>query len=458
MPRHSPFRLLVAVAAAGFLAACSDAPEPLGLADDDLVTSMQVSDGGAGDYILDVHNGRMGAVTAAVADLGGSIVRSHDDAGILVATGLSESDATALSGMSGVRDIMADLVLESGPVVDLVTEDAGALSGAVPDPSQAFFFQLGFQWDMEIIQADDAWASGAHAQGVTVAILDSGIDPWHVDMQGLVDASRSVAFVPNQNPLIPSWADDRFHGTHVAGTVVTNGIATAGVAPGATLMSVKVCNWLGSCPFSAILSGILWAADNDADVINMSLGGFIDRAATGGGELHGFLNKVMNYANKERVVVVSSAGNDALDLDHLGRDFNAGSFVAVPCESGNGMCISATNIEDELAGYSNFGTSAVSMAAPGGDGLAPVWSTCATGSVFLPLVGITCSTTSILGVTGTSMAAPHVSGAAALLVAQGGTPGRIKSTLQRTADDLGRRGTDPIFSKGRLNVLSAVGN
>lgn len=453
--RSSPFRLFIAVAAAGFLAACSDAPEPMGLDEDALVTSMQLTSGGAGDYVVAVQNNRAGAVADAVADLGGSVVRSHADAGILVATGLSESDATALSGMRGVQDIMADVAIESDPAVGLVAED---MTDAAHDPSQAFFFQLGFQWDMEIIQADDAWATGAEASGVTVAILDSGIDPFHVDMQGLVDASRSIAFVANENPLIPDWADDRFHGTHVAGTVATNGIATAGVAPHATLMSVKVCNWLGSCPFSAILSGILWAADNDADVVNMSLGGLIDRAAQGGGQLNGFLNKVMNYANKAGVVVVSAAGNDGLDLDHLGRDYGAGSFLATPCESGNGMCISATNALDELTGYSNYGKSAVSMAAPGGDGLDPVWSTCATGSVFLPLLGINCTPTSILAVTGTSMATPHVSGAAALLVAQGKNPGQVKSTLERSADDLGKPGTDALYSKGRLNVLNAVGN
>jgi subtilisin family serine protease len=407
----------------------------------------------AGDFVAAVSPGEWDEVTAAISAMGGAVVRAHRDAGVLIMRGLSDSAAESLGAMDGVRAIGADIMIQAAP--ELGTPLTETMDPAAHDPSQAGFYQAGYQWDMEVIGADDAWAGGATGEGVTVAILDSGIDPYHPDMAGLIDASRSVAFVPYIGPPAPPWADDNFHGTHVAGTVVTNGIGTSGVAPHTTLMAVKVCFYTGGCPFSAILSGIVHAADNDADVINMSLGGFLDKSSSAA--LHSILNRVVNYAGRNGVVVVSSAGNSGFDLDHLGRDFDAGSFEATPCENGNGMCISATNRDDELAGYSNYGRSAVSIAAPGGEGgfFTGVLSPCSSTSVVIPI----CQSGNYwLWLSGTSMAAPHVAGAAALLAGQGYRANRIKTLLQQTADDLGRKGADALYSKGRLNVFEAWSN
>ena len=455
-----PLALSALAAAALTLSACSESivevvPDAAPARSAAKVTGVLATPPANDTYILSVSTGRFESVSAAVADAGGTVVRSYPQVGLLIAGGLSPEGAAALSATSGVQEVVADVMVENTELAPGGVETAPASH----DPSQAYFFQLGFQWDMEIIHADDAWAAGASAEGVTVAIVDSGIDATHPDLAGLVDASRSVAFVPNQNPSAPAWGDDFFHGTHVAGTVASNGLGTAGVASHASLMAVKVCTADNSCPFSAILSGIVYSADNGADVVNMSLGGFIGKSFPGGGQLNGLLNRVMNYASSKGVVVVSAAGNGGYDLDHLGRDFRAGSFVATPCESGNGMCVSATNVLDEPTSYTNYGTSAVSLAAPGGDGLFPVLAPCSTQSVYLPTVGITCGPTSYLWATGTSMAAPHVSGAAALVKAGGiSSPGRIKTVLQQTADDLGKPGTDPFYGSGRLNVAAAVGN
>lgn len=451
-------------ATAAFLASCTDTG-PVGVLDG-VAPSMSVQ--GAqftGDHILAVSRGEFRTVSSAIGSVGGSIVRSHDDAGIIIASGLSDDAVGTLQGMDGVRELVADFMIDGIPDGgDLSTTEMS--SPVIPagdfDPSLAFFFP--FQWDKSIIDADDAWAAGfSGSSSITVAILDTGIDPAHQDLAGLVDASRSVSFVGNENPALAAtpWADDHFHGTHVAGTVVTNGIGTSGVAPHTTLMAVKVCGATFGCPFSAIISGIIHAADNGADVINMSLGGFIGKSFPGGGQLNALLNTVMNYAARNNVLVVSAAGNDGLDLDHLGRDFGAGSFVATPCESGNGMCVSATGPTDALAGYSNFGVSAVSVAAPGGDFAVTgnpftsvVLAPCNSASLVIP----GCGTGSYLFLEGTSMATPQVSGAAALLAAQGLTDAfRLKMALERSADDLGRRGTDATYSRGRINVCKLLG-
>ncbi|MGD2067452.1 MAG: S8 family serine peptidase [Gemmatimonadota bacterium] len=411
----------------------------------------------AGGYVLSVSPSQLDAVSAAIGDAGGTVVRSHAGAGIIVATGLSPDAATALSGGSGVRAMAADVMVPHPSRIRGVES-----TPASHDPKDAFFYQIGYQWDMEVIHADDAWDAGATAEGVTVAILDTGIDATHQDLAGLVDPSRSIAFVENVNPLIPAWGDDHYHGTHVAGTVASNGIGTAGVAPHATLMAVKICGAYFGCPFSAIVSGLLFSADNGADVVNMSLQGFVGKRFEGGGQLNALLTTVMNYASQKGVVVVSAAGNSGYDLDHLGRDFRAGSYVSTPCESGNGMCVSATNYWDEVTSYSNHGTSAISVAAPGGDTGVPylVLAPCSTQSVYLPdVAGFSCEPTTYLWLSGTSMASPHVAGTAALVAARvGENPGRIRSILQNTADDLGKPGADPFYGKGRINVMNAWGN
>ncbi len=301
---------------------------------------------------------------------------------------------------------------------------------------------------------------------VTIAILDGGIDYLHLDTQGLVDMTRSVSFIPDPDDIVVGiffpgrelFTDLEFHGTHVASTAASNAIVAAGVTSKTTLMAVKVCNLYGSCPGAAIFQGFLHAVENGADVINMSLGGSYTKKDFPG--YVSVINRLFNYAKNNGVTVVVSAGNADADLDHDANGFKT------YCDAPHVICVSATgptssdNIFfgpfyeiDAPASYTNYGRSAVSVAAPGGNDGGFVWAACTTTSVFYSCPG----GTYVIGSAGTSMSAPHVSGLAALLVEEyGRNPGRIKAAIQKGADDLGQRGTDPYYGKGRINIGETV--
>jgi subtilisin family serine protease len=421
----------------------------------------------AGDrYVVNFSGSMPAGFGTAVVDVGGTIEYQHTD-GYAVVSGISKEDATVLASRPGVADLLLDpdvrLGTPTAPEMESSLSFAPASSSA---PSTAAFFAR--QWHLRAIGADIAWAAGRFGSSdVRVAVLDTGIDYAHADLAGRVDLSSSVSFVPSDDAIVAAFfpgkhpvTDLRYHGTHVAATISSNALAAAGVTSRTTLFGVKVLDYTGSGSLSAILNGVYWAADHQADVINMSLGGSFSKS--GNGRYVGLINKAFNYAHRKGSVVVVAAGNDAADLDHNGNT------LVTFCDAPNVVCVSATgptatagtngpwtNV-DAPASYSNFGRSAITVAAPGGTGAGAVWEACSGTSVVIPV----CQTgTFVVGVTGTSMASPHVAGLAALLVEDigHGKPSQVKNRLKQSADDLGAKGTDPNYGKGRINVPRALG-
>lgn len=416
-----------------------------------------------GEYLLLFKGNKLpDSFSEDIEAAGGTIIYQHDS-GFAYVSGLSEDAATALEARRDISEFAANTSFSLNLPEEPTVSSKAAVSSP-EDPAGAFFFAR--QWHHRAIAADEAWSAGFLGdEDVTVAILDSGIDYTNLDLDGLVDLERSISFVPADDALVDQFFPGRhyitdldLHGTHVAATVASNAIIGAGVTSKTTLTGIKVCDVFGDCNFGAVLSGLLYASETGVNVANLSLGGAFVKA--GNGQFVGFINRLMNTVRRAGVTVVAAAGNAAFNLDRAGALYNA--F----CDAPNAICVSATGPAgaesvngpftdiDAPAGYTNFGRSAIDVAAPGGTFAAPVWATCSQTSLTLPI----CQTDNfIVGLAGTSMAAPHVSGLAALLVSQGiDHPARVKSGILQSADDLGQPGTDPFYGKGRINAANAL--
>ncbi|HYC53125.1 MAG TPA: S8 family serine peptidase [Gemmatimonadaceae bacterium] len=483
------------------LTACAEPPltsEPVGLTRFGGTAANFASDGS--DSYLVRFKGQIPAdFSAQVAKLGGEVIFAHAGVGIAAVAGIGDAGAATLAAHSGIAAVDPDAYTEQESVLASDATEV-ATSPESPDaPNLAFFFPR--QWNHAAVGSAAAWAAGKRGNAnVKVGILDTGIDYLHPDLVGRVDLELSRSFLSAaENARVPAGAhlvaDLNYHGTHVASTVASNGYINAGVSSNVTLVGLKVCapgtaanGFRGTCPTSGTLAAILFAADNGLHVINLSLGGtFLRRqASAAGGFGPSFLatiNQVFNYAKTHGTTVVVSAGNSALDIDHDGNGYKSYcSASAVICASATGPTDARRNAAgtafvlvggayqdiqniDALAGYSNYGRSAISVAAPGGNVL-PVWQSCSGFTIHTGLTGCrtrfytspTSWSGSTVGVSGTSMAAPHVTGLAALIAGEvGRSPAQIMARLQQTADDLGQVGTDPAYGKGRINVARAMG-
>ena len=298
---------------------------------------------------------------------------------------------------SRIRDLIARM--SNDPRVEGVEEESIARAFFTPnDPKYAE------QWHMKRAGAEQAW-DYACGTGVTVAVVDTGIACY--DEAGFMKGTdlKGTTCVGGYNFVAKNEiaADDQGHGTHVAGTIAqttNNSMGVAGLAHCAKLMPVKVLSKGGWGTMADVAEGIRWAADHGAQVINLSLGSSSKSKV---------VENAVTHAYKKGVVVVAAAGN-------------SGKSVGFPAAYAGAIAVSATDNKDGIAWFSSRGPE-VSIGAPG---VAVTQQTiCEAGKNKCEQWGV---------FNGTSMASPHVAGAAAILVGQGITdPDAVKATLQSTA-------------------------
>jgi subtilisin family serine protease len=270
------------------------------------------------------------------------------------------------------------------------------------------------------------WTNGSE-------VADNGLDD---DGNGFVDDMGGWDFVNGDGH--PN--DDGAHGTHVAGTIAqttNNDLGVAGVAPGVTVMPVKALNAAGTGSYQWIADGIYYAVDNGADIISMSLGG---------SESSTTLEDAVAYAYNSGVVVFAASGNGGAD----GCDYPAAYDAYV-------ISVGATQYDESKAPYSNYGSS-LDIVAPGGNtGVDQNGDGYADG-VLQNTFGNTTIDWSYWFYQGTSMATPHASGVAALLLSVDPSlsPDQIRNVLESTAKDLGTTGLDDYYGWGLIDASAAL--
>ena len=308
------------------------------------------------------------------------------------------------------------------------------------------------QWSLAQVRAFEAWEVTTGAAGVVIAAIDSGINLTHPDLaakvwtnageipgngldddhNGKIDDVHGWRFYHSfvnggYVPAEDGWvADDYGHGTHIAGITAAatdNATGVAGLAWASPVMPVKVLDEFGYAWYSDIAAGIVYAADNGARVINLSLGGK-DASAV--------LCAAAAYAYDRGSLLTASTGNAGA------------ATVFYPAACDHVLAVAATDRTDQRAGFSNFGAQ-VSLAAPGVD-VYSTWYATGTG------------TSTYLSRSGTSQAAPHVAGVAALIWARwpAWTPEQVMRQLIATAVDVAAPGWDASTGWGRIDAAAAV--
>ena len=351
----------------------------------------------------------------ALRRAGGSLVkklRQRD----MATVALDEDSAVALSKDARVLRIEDDAVVEALEAID---NGKQARLNSKKSPSQPAEV---LPWGINKIDAEQVWLLGGVGAGVNVGVIDTGISSVHPDL--IANIKGGVSEVGYTS----SWNDDNGHGSHVAGIIgaVDNSIGAIGASPAANLYAIKVLDRRGSGYLSDVIDGVDWAIGSGMNVINLSLGCDCPSES---------LHDAVARARDAGIVVVAAAGN-------------SGGSVLYPAAYPEAIAVVAVDSSDTAPYWSSRGPE-VDLAAPGKS----IYSTY--------------KRTGYATLSGTSMAAPHVAGATALMLGApvdpaydadaSGTwnPDEVQNKLQATATDLGIGGIDDIYGYGLVNALAA---
>lgn len=380
--------------------------------------------------------------------VGGQLVRREPGnfASVKVSgdSGLAIAKLKAIPGVLSVEKSRILKVLEESSVLASVTVPGGAAnplsgaalgsttsaitgstSGIVSGTSTSEDPDLGRQWGLSVAQVPEAWDLGADGKGITIAIVDTGVDLNHPDLKDKV--------VPGYNAILDSTnsydlQDRNGHGTHVAGIAAAakgNGYGIVGVAYNAKIMPIKTMNRDGEGQDTDIARGIRWAVDHGAKIINLSLGSDAEESV---------LKSAVQYALSKNLLVIAAAGN---------YDSGNNPGVSYPAADPGVMAVGAVDQQSAIADFSVSGPK-IALTAPGVEILSDYWDA-TLGSTYAWMDG-------------TSMASPFVSGAAALVWSKHLDWGaeQVRQALENGAKDLGEPGRDQVFGYGLVDPYRAL--
>jgi serine protease len=370
--------------------------------------------------------------TTALADLGTSLISTNAQIGI---------NQIRIPAGKTVEEMVATFSARA----DVEYAEPNYIAHAFMTPNDPYY---SYQWHMPQINMPAAWDQSTGIQGVVVAVIDCGVAYENYGVYYQAPDLAGTHFVAGydfvNNDSHPN--DDCAHGTHVTGTIAqttNNSLGVAGVAFDCSIMPIKVLDASGNGTYTAIVNGITFAADNGAEVINMSLGGASGSTA---------LQNAVIYAYNAGVTIVCAAGN-------------AGTSAAqYPAAYTQCISVSAVRYDRTYPSYSSYG-STIDICAPGGDVTVDQnGDTYPDGVLQQTHDGTNYGTFGYYFYDGTSMACPHVAGVAALLISKAGgsmTPDAVRAALQNTATDLGPTGWDQHYGYGEVNAsaaLATIGN
>ncbi|ARP69578.1 peptidase S8 [Streptomyces pluripotens] len=399
------------------------------------------ADGPALSYVVNVRQGHgvPTRVRQAIARAGGAVVMAYDRIGVIVVHSANPGFAEEIRAVRGVESAGATRhsPLPAGsttgvdaPKVLSAQQVAAAEAPAGQDPLEPL------QWDLPAIKADKAHEKTLGSRNVTVAVIDTGVDDTHPDIAPNFDRAASVNCVSGKpDTTYGAWrpsASESPHGTHVAGEIAAakNGVGITGVAPGVRVAGIKVADPNGYFYTEAVVCGFMWAAGHHVDVTNNSYYtdpwyfnclGDPDQKA-----LVDAITRASRYAERKGTVNVAAAGNERYDLasgsitDPVSPNDGTPSDRVIdprecydaPAQLPGVVTVAATGAQGLKSSFSNYGLGVIDIAAPGGDTTAyqKPQPPATSGLILGPLPGGKWGY-----MAGTSMAAPHVAGVAALI-------------------------------------------